>query len=628
MSDIIKLLPDSVANQIAAGEVIQRPASVVKELVENAIDAEATTIKINIKDAGRTLIQITDDGKGMSDTDARMAFERHATSKISKAEDIFKIRSMGFRGEALASIASIAQVELRTKPADTDLGTQINIAASEVISQECVACPKGSNFTIKNIFYNIPARRKFLKSNNAEFRYILDDFFRIAIANPAISFQLSHNDKEIYNLQKSHLKQRIVNLFGRQFEKNLLTVASETSIINIYGFICLPEFAKKKSFEQFFFVNNRYMKHRSFYGAIARAYENLIPNGYYPSYFIFFEIDPELIDINIHPTKTEIKFSDEFHITQILEATIRESLGKHNIVPSLDFSDSTDYNDIFSKPKGSINTPSVSINPGYNPFGNNYNNSNRIDVFKPGSDTINQSKNTKINTEFSISEDEFENSTDEFETTTFESKINNINSTSTDLENSNTEKMEQNHFFQIKKRYIATMVKSGLMLIDQKKAHERILFEEFSHSLKSNSKASQLNLFPISFEAHAYESDLLKEMLPDFRLLGFDIEEFGKNTYVINGVPSDLKTENIESTLHELLHSYEDNKNNIQLDAKDNLALSLAKSTSVKYGQSLSQEEMRNLTDRLFACKTPNITFDGKKTIIIIDYEDINKRFG
>lgn len=632
MSDIIQLLPDSVANQIAAGEVIQRPASVVKELVENSIDAGASTVKVNIKDAGRTLIQIIDDGKGMSETDARMAFERHATSKIKSAEDIFAIRTMGFRGEALASIASIAQVELRTRQETDELGTVISINGSDIQRQEPISCAQGANFSIKNIFYNIPARRKFLKSNNTEFRYILDEFHRIVLSNPGVSFQLTHNDKDIYYLPKSNLKQRIVNIFGKQYDKNLLSIESDTSIIKIHGFIGLPDFAKKKNYEQFFFVNDRFMKHRSFYGAVMRAYEHLISPGSYPAFFIFLEIEPDQIDINIHPTKTEIKFTDEYHIGQILEATIRESLGKHNVVPSLDFEDDTDYNDIFSKPSGDIPSPSVSINTNYNPFESNSastpQSTSKVNMFKPGSTPLEESNKQNWDNLFSISEDEFDSSSDDFETTTFESKIN--EEEFDDIEEQPQEKkegLEQNKFFQIKSRYIATMVKSGLMLINQKRAHERILYEQYLDSLQNHTPASQMNLFPLTFEAHTYEAELMKEMIPDFKQLGFDIEEFGQNTFVINGTPSNLKSDNIVATLHELLHIYQENKTKMHMDAKENIAGSLAQASAIRYGQLLSQDEMRDLTDRLFACSMPNISATGKKTIVIIEYDDIAQKF-
>lgn len=629
MSDIIQLLPDSVANQIAAGEVIQRPASVIKELVENAIDAGATAVKVNVKDAGRTLIQVIDDGKGMSSTDARMAFERHATSKIKSAEDIFAIRTMGFRGEALASIASIAQVELRTKQDNEELGTLIAINGSEIIKQESVQCSKGSNFMVKNIFYNIPARRKFLKPNTTEFKYIVDEFHRIVLANPGVSFQLTHNDKDVHILPKSNLKQRIINVFGKKYDENLLNIETDTSIVKIYGFIGKPEIAKKKVYEQFFFVNDRFMKHRGFCGAVIRSYEQLISSGSYPVYFIYFDIDPAQIDINIHPTKTEIKFTDEYHISQILEAAIRETLGKFNIVPSMDFDDTENYNDIFI-PSESIKAPSVSVDLNYNPFKpSSYSgNSSKVEMFKPGSTPLQQANKQNWDSLFNMTQDEFDNSTDDFETTTFESKLNR----QTDFEEKNIipqeqSKPEENKFYQIKNRYISTMVKSGLMLIDQKRAHERILYEKYCENLQSSQQATQMSLFPISFEAHSFEGELLKVMLPDFRKLGFDIEEFGRNTFVINGTPADLKTENIEATLHELLHEYHENISKMHLDAKENLACSLARTAAIKYGQRLTQEEMRDITDRLFACKSPNISANGKKTIVILEYDDINKKF-
>lgn len=614
MADIIHLLSDSVANQIAAGEVIQRPASVVKELVENAIDAGATQIKVNIKDAGRTLIQIIDNGSGMSATDARMAFERHATSKISTADDIFSIRTMGFRGEALASIAAIADVELRTREHDFELGTFLHIAGSDVISQEPVSCDPGSNFQIKNLFFNVPARRKFLKSNQAEFKHITNEIQRIALANPEISISLHHNGSAVYELTGSNKRVRVVSIFGKNINQSLIPVDTETSIVKISGYIGQPKNARKTFGEQFLFVNHRFMKHPYLHRAVMQAYEKILPPDSIPSYFIFFDIAPADIDVNIHPTKTEIKFENESAIWQILHASVREALGKFNVVPSIDFDQAGSFDIPLSKHDYSeLKTPAIEIDPTYNPFkstgkstdtpvkaGSNFSFSQSPKPVPPDWQKLYKGLE-------STSEDELE----QFDKEPVQLKI-----------------QEQNtgrNSIQFKNRYILTPVKSGLMIIDQKRAHERILYEKLIHVIESNEVASQQQLFPETFELNASDASILETILPDLRSLGFDIRLFGKNTFIINGTPGVLDTSSPIEIIESLLEEYKNSPVNLKEKARETVAISLAQASAINYGQTLKQNEINDLIDKLFACQTPNYSPQGKKILTIMPVDDFDK---
>jgi len=613
VADIIQLLPDSVSNQIAAGEVIQRPASVVKELVENAIDAGATQIKINIKDAGRTLIQIIDNGCGMSDTDARMAFERHATSKIRSASDIFAIRTMGFRGEALASIAAIAEVELRTKEHDQDLGTFIHISGSNLITQEPVSCDNGTNFQIKNLFFNVPARRKFLKSNVAEFKHIINEVQRIALANPEISLSLYHNGSAIYELTGSNKRVRIVSIFGKSINQNLIPIDTETTLVKLTGFIGQPKHARKTFGEQFFFVNRRYMKHPYFHRAIMQAYEKILPPDAIPSYFINFDLDPADIDVNIHPTKTEIKFENESAIWQILQASVREALGKFNIVPSIDF-DQAGSVDIPMplRNQGDVNIPEIKINPNYNPFetkssaksysGNtgNYSSTPGQKSNQANWQSLYKGLEPQIDKDFETQKDE---------------------PVQFRMEEQQTAKSS----IQFKNKYILTPVKSGLMVIDQKRAHERILYERLLQVLETNEVASQQQLFPETFELNASDATLLASILPDLRSLGFDIREFGKNSFIINGTPGVLNTSSPIEIIESLLEEFKNSPVNLQEKAREAVAVSLAQASAIPYGQTLKPGEINELIDNLFACETPNFSPKGKKILSIMPLEDFEK---
>jgi len=611
VSDIIQLLPDSVANQIAAGEVIQRPASVVKELVENALDAGATEITVHVKDAGRTLIQINDNGCGMSPTDARMAFERHATSKISSANDLFHIRTMGFRGEALASIAAIADVELRTKKVEDEVGTFIHIVGSEVKTQEATACNNGTGFMIKNLFYNVPARRKFLKGNTTEIKHIIWEIQRIAIPNPEIKFSLFHNNSPIYELPKTNHRKRIVDLFGKAINQSLVQVNEATSLVKIYGFVGQPKFARKTIGEQFFFVNGRFIRHPYFHKAVMQTYQQLLPPDTFPSYFLFLEIDPANIDINVHPTKTEIKFENERDIWPIIHAAVRESLGKYNVVPSIDFDQSGNIDiPVPSKSSDHIQFPEIQINPEYNPFDTaktfSMGNLGRV---QPEKKNLERWEDLYNGTQLKLKP---VNETDSKKEEPFPLPVGQFSGKKT---------------LQLKQKYILTPVKSGLMIIDQKRAHERILFERFMDVLKSDSVASQQLLFPQTIELNPADAAILQNILPELLSLGFDIRGFGKNTFIISGTPGVLDVSSPELIVEKLLEEYKNSPVDARSKAKEQIAISLAKASSLDYGNDLKQEEIDHLIDQLFACATPNFSPDGKKVLTIIPITDIEKSF-
>lgn len=605
MSDIIHLLPDSVANQIAAGEVVQRPASVVKELVENAIDAHATDITISIVDAGRTSIQISDNGVGMSETDARMAFERHATSKISEAADIFKIRSMGFRGEALASIAAVSQTELKTKQKDAELGTKIVIAGSKIESQEPEACPQGTTFTVKNIFFNTPARRKFLKSNQTEFNYILSEIYQTALANPDITFTVIKDGTLYAKYPKGNHLQRIVSIFGKQMEKGLIPIEDESSIVKIYGYIGVPEMARKTGANEFFFVNNRFFRQKSFLGSVMRAYGNLLPQKEYPPFFIFMEIDPAEIDVNIHPTKTEIKFSEEFNICQLLEATIKCTLGKNNIVPSLDFSDSADYSDLFSfKKNAPVQAPTIPFNPSYNPFKTQ----NTGDYPNTKSNERNWEK---------LFEDYQCNKSENQQVIEFSSSMNADSEHSTEVE----------FCTQLQKKYILAFVGGKIYIIDIKRAHYRLLYDKFHDEFSHERVPSQKTLIPVRIDLTANETESLKTILPQLQELGFDIEEFGQNSFVVNGVPSDIDITETQQIICDFISNFEESNQTIKDSVQEHIARTLAKSASLFRNPTMSKEEMERFVLQVIQNKSFTITPEGQIATIIVEPEDFLKKF-
>ncbi|MDR1761103.1 MAG: DNA mismatch repair endonuclease MutL [Bacteroidales bacterium] len=610
MSDIIHLLPDSVANQIAAGEVVQRPASVVKELLENAIDAGATDIVAKIVDAGRTLIQITDNGKGMSETDVRMAFERHATSKIRNAEDIFAITSMGFRGEALASIAAVAHVEVKTRRPEDDCGTRLVIKASEVELQEPVSCAVGTSFVVKNLFYNIPARRKFLKSNQTEQKMIFNEIYQIALAHCGVAFTIYVDEHLFAKYPASNLKQRISALFGRKIETQLLPIEGQTSIVAIHGFVGTPEMAKKHSYLQYLFVNNRFFRQKSFQAAIMRAYQNLITAKDYPPFFVFFEINPAHIDVNIHPTKTEIKFVEEYNIVQLLEATVKHALGKNNIVPSLDFTDETNYSDLFAtSTECDVKLPSLDINPNYNPFESS---SKSISSAMLKTAPIPHKQSTQHWEKlFDASPQQAEIPVQQ----TFISALNN---------DSNAQLQETGMCMQIQKKYILTQGKTGLMLIDIKRAHSRILYEKFLAQLSHTKQLIQRNIVPLRIETTVHEMTVLQEILPQLAELGFEIEHFGNTTFVIHGTPADVDSAQVEQVIHRCIAEYEEGK---ALNVHERMALALAQSAALYRNPTMQQDEMQIFIAQLFQCSEHNLSADGKRAVALLDYTEILKKF-
>jgi len=611
MADIINLLPDSVANQIAAGEVIQRPASVVKELVENAIDAQSRRIHVIIKDAGRTLIQVIDDGSGMSETDARMAFERHATSKIKQINDLFEILTYGFRGEALASIAAVAQVELKTRRADDELGTMIEIQGSEVVNQSTVSCAKGSSITVKNLFYNVPVRRKFLKSNPVEFKHITSELIRTALAYPEIAFTLHHNDSEILQLQVSNHRTRIVSIFGKNFIKALIPVSSQSSILSISGYVTKPEFAKKLGGEQYFFVNKRYMRHNYFHKAVTTAYNKLISLDAFVPYFIYFEIDPNEIDVNIHPTKTEIKFTDAVSIYQILLATVKEALGKFNIVPSIDFDQEDPIRIPLKLKDRQPDLPTIGINPDFNPFEVQPEYSDEANLWKPTNNpNLKHWESLFTGVEKNI---QFQDDDSGMQTIT--------------LSMSEEAPVQTKGYFQLKGKYIFVPMKSGMMIIDQHRAHERILFDQYVTQFDNSVAPTQRSLFPTAIELSPINFALICDILDEIRLLGFEIETGGGNTIIINGTPTDLPQKDITEVIESLIENYRLTSTDVRLKEHEIIARSLAKTSALNYGKILSQPEMHDLVDNLFACPQPNYTPDGRKIICTIDMDEIASRF-
>lgn len=615
--DIVHLLPDSVANQIAAGEVVQRPASVVKELMENAIDAGARQIQVVLKNVGKAIIQVIDDGKGMSPMDARMAFERHATSKISSAQDLFNIHTLGFRGEALPSIASVAEVELKTRQAEDELGTCIFIAASDLKSQETINTPKGTNIAVKNLFYNIPARRKFLKSDTTELRNITAEFQRIALTNPHIAFTLVNNGNTLYQLPESGLRQRIVNIFGKPINSKLINIDCETGLVNLQGFVCSPDQARKTYGEQFFFVNHRFMKHQYFHKAVMEAYSGLLSPDCIPSYFIYFTVDPKLIDVNIHPTKTEIKFQNETDFFQILMAGIKEALGKFNITPPLDFDTegSIDYSPV-QPAKETPYIPRINYNPSYNPF--NYNSSPitpEDSDFERKSSSFTNHKD-KVPANWDILFDGLKEKEEAVQTSIPE--MNEI---------PNAVLPPGNCYFQLKGRYIVTPVQSGLMLADQKRAHERILFEKYLGTLSSHKVTGQKNMFPEILELATNDFILVGDLLKDLEYLGYELSVSGKNQYAINATPPDLSYSHAKEVLLELIEHYKNTDGNIREKMHERIVLALAKATAIGYNVTLNCEEMSEMITNLFACKYPNFTADGKTIIHILKYEDVNSWF-
>ena len=636
MSDIIKLLPDSVANQIAAGEVIQRPASVIKELVENAIDAGATSIQIVLKDAGRTLIQVIDNGKGMSDTDARLAFERHSTSKISKAEDLFSLQTMGFRGEALASIAAIAQVELRTRAKGAQLGTKIMINASKCESQEPDMCPEGSNFMIKNIFFNVPARRKFLKSNQVELSNIIKEYEKLALVNHHVDFSLSNNDKLLNKFSGGSFKQRIASLWGAKVDQQLVPLNTDTSLVRITGFVSKPEGARKRNFLQFLFVNGRFMRHPYFHKAIISSYSELIPDDEQPNYFLNFSVDSESIDVNIHPTKTEIKFENELPIWQILAAAVKESLGRFSAVPQIDF-DTIDAPEIPAFNDHTVVTaPEDGVDPTYNPFkpqskssaggGSSYHpqsagnfdgySSNPLPDWEKLYQNFEKGKQEGI---ASITEQDVEDSF---------SDIGEVEPVNNGVQAEIiTPDMSSAMCMQMKGRYILSPIKSGLMIVDQHRAHVRVLFEQYIKQLDATTISSQRVLFPEVLQLTTSQNIILKELEPEMEKIGFNLAQLSGNDWSINAVRAGMENVNIKDTILQVIDEVSMGGTSITTKVYESIALRVAKSAAIPYGKTMLQEEMDTLLSKLLCLPNPNYTPDGKTIISVLSNDQLEKMF-
>ena len=610
MSDVIHLLPDSVANQIAAGEVIQRPASVIKELVENAVDAGAKSIQVIVVDAGRTCIQVIDDGKGMSETDARLSFERHATSKIQNATDLFALHTMGFRGEALASIAAVAQVELLTRRQEDEIGTRLMIAGSKVTSQEPASCPVGSNFKVENLFFNVPARRKFLKTNATELSNILTAFERIVLVYPDIRFTLHHNGVELLNLRATNLRQRVADVFGKQYNQDLLPVEVHTAMATIMGFVGKPETAKKKGGNDYLFVNGRYMKHAYFHKAVMTAYDRLIPEGMQVPYFLYFDVDPSQIDVNIHPTKTEIKFENEQAIWQILSAAVRDAIGKFCEVPSIDF-DTVGSPEIpvFDPSRENIAAPKVNYNPDYNPFNTSGGKSSGNSwSHKPSSPS------GAVEGWESLYDVAAPTELDAFPSA-FPSDMP-VNTLDVDRSPSH---------YQYKGKYLMTAVKSGLMIIDQHRADIRILYERYMNQLSNHTANTQKILFPETVQFSPAEYVVMQQLLPELQNVGFDLSDLGGNTFAISGVPAG--TEGIDPVML-VRQMVADASQGVPSSHHSRIAMTMAKSAAIPYGQVLSNDEMENIINELFSCSNVNYTPDGKAILCILPQGDIEQLLG
>ncbi len=607
MSDIIQLLPDSVANQIAAGEVIQRPASVVKELVENAVDAGSDEISVLIKDAGRTLIQVIDNGRGMSATDARMAFERHATSKIREAGDLFSIRTKGFRGEALASVAAVAHVVLKTRQPEDEIGTEIRISATEVEHQIETSCARGSNFSVRDLFYNVPARRKFLKSNSTELKHIINEFQRVALSHPEIALNLVHNDTDIYRLPTSNLRQRIIHIFDKSINANLNNLETHTSLIRIHGFIGKPEQARKTSGEQFFFVNQRYMRHPYFHRAVMKAYEQLLSPDSYPGYFLYLETDPQTIDVNIHPTKTEIKFEDEQAIFKIIQAAVREALGRSNMTPSIDF----DTHGVIDIPvlgrDTEIRPPEIDVNRAFNPFDEDQHPNIGGGSYRRDPVPLDWEK-LYGNEEGLPGEALIQTSLFSPEEAPGSDRI-------------------QTEYLQVKNRYIVTAVKSGLMFIDQRLAHQQVLYEQFIRNAAHNNHLAQRELYPSKIDLEPSDYMLVCEMKEQFATLGLEISDLGSNTVVINSCPAGLENTDLTGLMEQLLEEFKQTRQQVKESVIKTLAASLAKAAAIEYGKVLQYSEMQQLVDELFACENHNYAPNGKKIVAILPLDELEKLF-
>jgi DNA mismatch repair protein MutL len=615
MSSIIQLLPDHVANQIAAGEVVQRPASVVKELLENAVDARATDIKLIIKDAGKSLVQVIDNGLGMSVTDARLCFERHATSKIRHAEDLFSLHTKGFRGEALASIAAIAHVEMKTKQDQEELGTHLIIEGSKFVSQEVAVLPKGTSFAVKNLFFNIPARRNFLKSDIVEYRHVIDEFQRVALAHPKIHFTFYHNGSEMFNLPSCSLRQRIVGVFSGKTNEKLVPVQEETEIVSVQGFVSKPEFAKKNRGEQFFFVNDRFIKSGYLHHAVMAAYDGILRDGSQPSYFLYLTVPPNTIDINIHPTKTEIKFDDEQALYAILRASIKHSLGQFNVAPILDFDRDSNLDTPYHYKDLDGETPTIQVDGNFNPFAEDRPNKPFSSSYKKPEPTASWESlyvGLKHDTETFSEKSEFTFENEEVTSSLF-----------------NDEEVEQvvQKTYQIHKKYIVSPIKSGMVIVDQQRAHQRVLYEQFLVNMTVHQASSQQLLFPLNLFFSLNEMELIADLQLSLINTGFVFEETNEDHIVISGIPVNVTESEVSIVLEQLISDLQDGIPESSFSQNDTIAKSMARSLAVKTGTYLTEKEQENLVNGLFACKDPNVSPFHKPTFITMRVEDIDKKF-
>ena len=616
MADIIQLLPDHVANQIAAGEVVQRPASVVKELLENAIDAQATSIKLIVKEAGKTLIQVIDDGKGMSTTDARLSFERHATSKIRTADDLFQLNTKGFRGEALASIAAIAHVELKTKQENEEVGTSITIEGSEIVEQEVVVTPKGTSIAVKNLFFNIPARRNFLKSNTVELRHIIDEFHRVTLAHPNIVFAMYHNGSEVFQLPESNYRQRIVNLFGNKTNEKLVPVEEDTEVLKISGFVGKPEYAKKSRGEQFFFVNDRFIKSAYLNHAIASAFEGLLKDGAHASYFLNLQVNPQTIDINIHPTKTEIKFDDEHTLYAILRSSVKHSLGQFNIAPVLDFERDANLDTPYGFKNKGASTPTIEVDSSFNPF---------LEEKKPAAkQQVSYKKEVAGSWEglYVGLESKGTKTQQDFSEVHFESD----EQTASMFTNEN-EVEQQQSTYQLHNKYVISKIKSGMLLIDQHRAHQRILYEDFLQNLTVKEAMSQQLLFPLQLHFSSQEITIINQVKEDLEHTGFMFANVGKDSLEITGVPVSVPESEVSIILEQLISDVENEVPDSNFSATDLLAKSMSKSLAIKTGQGLTIQEQEHLVNKLFGCKEPNVSPTNRPTFVTMTMDELDRKF-
>ena len=609
MADIIQLLPDHVANQIAAGEVVQRPASVVKELLENAIDAGSTTIKLLVKNAGKTLIQVIDDGKGMSVTDARLSFERHATSKIKVADDLFNLHTKGFRGEALASIAAIAHVELKTKQASDELGTHLTVEGSVFKSQEVIATPNGSSVAVKNLFFNIPARRNFLKSDPVELRHIIDEFHRVALAHPSISFSMYHNGSDLFNLLTGNFRQRIVSTFGGKTNEKLVPVEETTEVLTLSGFVGKPEYSKKSRGEQFFFVNNRFIKSPYLNHAISAAFEGVLQPGKHPCYYLNLEVDPKSIDINIHPTKTEIKFDDEQTIYAILRAAVKHSLGQFSIAPVLDFERDKNLDTPYGFEGGQSPLPKIEVDRAFNPFSNS--NQTPPSYSKPKAEAW---EGLYVGLESKSNSDSF-------------SQVNYESDEMTSSIFDDTTERKAQKTFQLHNKYIINTIKSGMLVIDQNRAHERILYEDFLHKTTVNEAVSQQLLFPLQLKFSSADNTILKTLQQVLETTGFVFSVFTDDTIELTGLPVGVKESEVHIIFEQLIHDIEHEIPDVNFSVSDLLSKSLAKSLAIKNGKKLERQEQEYIVNTLFSCKEPSVSPSNKTVFTTLKVEELDKKF-